>query len=274
MGYAGCSMAGTSAQLGRQAAVAVAAEAGEAVQVEYPDHRWIAQSTWHELAGRFAADALQQYFRPRRDVLVASELVVYYRRGDNRAWLQPDVMVARGVPCRSGRSVYKLWQEGKAPDFVLEVASPSTASRDEGPKALEYAAIEVREYWRLDPNPARRLMERALRGYCWQAGRYEPVAAVGQGKNEMLRSEMLGLDLRAAGDDTMTFLVFRDPRTGQEFDGRLETAEQQRRLAEARASAAREEANVAKVRERAAREEARELKRRMRELTGQAPPKE
>ena len=170
--------------------------------------------------------------------------------------------------------MYKLWQEGKAPDFVLEVASPSTASRDEGPKALEYAAIGVREYWRLDPNPARRLMERALRGYCWQAGRYEPVAAVGQGKNEMLRSEMLGLDLRAAGDDTMTFLVFRDPRTGQEFDGRLETAEQQRRLAEARASAAREEANVAKVRERAAREEARELKRRMRELTGQAPPKE
>ena len=254
--YSECVMPVTEAKLEQQEATAtVPAEADE---VEYPDHLWAKQSLRHQAAGRFATNALEQHFDACNDVLVASEFVLYYRRGDNQSALQPDVQVAFGVPSARARSadegrVYKLWEEGKVPDFVLEVASPSTAKRDAGPKALLYAAIGVREYWRLDPEGT--LMERALEGYRWQAGRYEPVASVERDGSETLRSEVLGLDLCAAHQDGSTFLVFRDPQTGEEFDGRPEVAEQRRRLAEIEA--------------RAAREEAQELKRQIRELKGQ-----
>ncbi len=261
------------AKLAQQEATAAAAV--EADEVEYPDHLWAEQSLRHQAAGRFATNALEQHFHARNDVLVASEFVVYYRRGDNQSALQPDVQVVFGVPSARARSVaegsvYKLWEEGKAPDFVLEVASPSTARRDAGPKALLYAAIGVREYWRLDPEGT--LMERALEGYRWQAGRYEPVASVERDGSGTLRSEVLALDLRAARHGGSTFLLFRDPQTGEEFDGRPEVAEQRRRLAEIEASAAQDQARAAGERERAAREEAQALKRQIRELKGHDTP--
>ena len=139
--------------------------ANEAGEIDYPDHRSVAQGLRHNTAVRFAMDALEVHFLARKDVLVASEFVVYYQRGDNQSWLQPDVLVSFGVPSASERSVsegsvYKPWEEGKVPDFVLEVALPSTVRRDAGFKALKYAALGVREYWRLDP--VGRLMERDL----------------------------------------------------------------------------------------------------------------
>ena len=43
---------------------------------------------------------------------------------------------------------YLLSEQGKPPDFVMEVASPSTASNDTGVKRDEYAALGIPEYWR------------------------------------------------------------------------------------------------------------------------------
>ena len=74
------------------------AEAAAAVSdaVEYPEGHWIAQSVWHGDAVRLATAALHHNFRAHDDVLVAMELVAYYEFGNNRAWLQPDVLVAFG----------------------------------------------------------------------------------------------------------------------------------------------------------------------------------
>lgn len=38
-----------------------------------------------------------------------------------------------------------------APDFVVEILSKSTASKDKGIKKQDYAAHGVREYWIIDP---------------------------------------------------------------------------------------------------------------------------
>ena len=152
-----------------------ATESREPDEVEYPEGHWTAQSVWHGDAVMQAAMALRHHFRGREDVLVAMELVIYYKRGDNTARLQPDVQVVFGVG-RGDRGTYKVWEEGKAPDFVLEVASPSTAENDARYKAGEYAGIGVREYWRLDPKGS--LMERPLEGYEMTGGRYKRVAAV------------------------------------------------------------------------------------------------
>ena len=257
-----------------------AAEAAshEPDDIEYPEGHWIAQSVWHGDAVMQAATALRHHFRSRDDVLVAMELVIYYKRGDNTAWLQPDVQVVFGTSRGEDRGTYKVWEAGKAPDFVLEVASPSTAGNDARYKAGEYAGIGVREYWRLDPKGSP--MERPVEGYEVTRGRYKPVVAVGRGgRGRYLRSRVLGLELRSAKKDGATVLVFRNPRTGEEFDGGLEEAERRRQAAEERASDAESQARQEAGLRRAAEERAgaaevrvRALEERLRNLTSRTPP--
>ena len=257
----------------RSAAAAPVAdvEASAPDAVEYPERQWIAQSVSHGYAVRLGTVALDQRFRDGEDVLVAMELAVYYRRGDIRAWLQPDVLVAFGVQRGVPRSTYKVWEEGKAPDFVLEVASPSTAENDARHKAREYARIGVREYWRLDPEGA--LMGVPLEGYRVRGGRYSRVASVvGPGGVGCLRSAVLGLDLRTVRRQGATVLVMRDPRTGEEFDDAVQEYDR-RRIAEDRASAAVSEMTALRDELSAAEDRVRELERQLRDATAQARPK-
>ncbi|MCY4594319.1 MAG: Uma2 family endonuclease, partial [Bryobacterales bacterium] len=177
---------------------------------------------------------------------------------------------------------FKVWEEGKPPDFVLEVASPSTAENDARHKAQEYLGIGVREYWRLDPEGT--MMGTPLEGYRARGGRYQRVESVaGTGGVEYLRSGVLGLDLRGEQRSGATVLVIRDPRTGEEIDGALEASEQQRRIAEARASSAKkelgavrdelgavkDELGTAKDRASTAEERVRVLEQQLREVTDQ-----
>ncbi|MDE0620655.1 MAG: Uma2 family endonuclease [Bryobacterales bacterium] len=249
---------------------AVAAEVPQADEVEYPEGHWVAQSVSHGDAVEQATGSLRHHFREREDVLVAMELVVYYRRGNNRVWLQPDVQVVHGVGRSPSRSTYLVWEEGKPPDFVLEVGSPSTADRDAQHKVGEYASVGVREYWRLDP--AGELMAKPLEGCVARAGGYEPVPAVAAGGRTWLWSEVLGLELRGERRERGTVLVFRDPRTGEEWasaDERERLAvERERQVAEERASAAQREREAAE-REREAAEREREAAEREREAAEQ-----
>ena len=244
----------------------------ETDEVEYPEGNWIAQSVAHGDAVRQATTALHHHFRERQQVLVAMELMVYYQRDNNQAKLQPDVQVVFGVR-RGDRSSFKVWEEGKAPDFVLEVASPSTEGNDAEHKAWEYARIGVREYWRLDPQGS--LMENALEGYELSAGQYEPLQpVVVAGRGGALRSRVLGLELRSQRQAGATVLVFVDPRTGQEFDGTLEAAERRVSAAERDKRAAERDKQAAEQRANAEAERARALEQRLQALTAHAPPPE
>ena len=265
---------------------AAGALAEEPDAVEYPEGHWIAQSVSHGEAVRQAASALDLHFRDCEDVLVAMELVVYYQRGNNKVSLQPDVQVVFGVG-RRDRSTFRVWEEGKGPDFVLEVASPSTAGNDAEHKAQEYARIGVREYWRLDPQGA--LMASPLEGYEARRGKYsrvQPVASSDGGRH--LRSQVLGLDLRSQRQAGATVLVFRDPVTGEEFDGTLAEVERRRRAAEDRASAeakrasaeadcrreAEDRTSAEAKRANAAEDRVRALEKQLRNLASHNPPPE
>ena len=266
-------MGTTETELPARSSPSATAVAPERDEVEYPEGHWIAQSVGHGDAVRQAATALHYYFRERADVLVAMELVVYYQRGNNKVWLQPDVQVVFGVEHCGSRGSFRVWEEGKAPDFVLEVASPSTAEQDALHKAREYARIGVREYWRLDP--AGSLMETPLEGYVASAGQYEQVQPVeGAGRGGALRSRVLGLDLRSQRQAGVTVLVFIDPSTGEEIDGTLEAAERQRRTAEREKQALLQRVSAAEQRANVADERARALEERLRALTAHAPPPE
>ena len=120
--------------------------------IYYPDSDGepVAESDYQFYPLTDTVRALRQHLADRPDVYVAGNMLVYYRMNDVAARLAPDVFVVFGVPDHPRRS-YFVWREGKAPDFVLEIASASTVNHDLGDKRDRYAAMGVREYWRFDP---------------------------------------------------------------------------------------------------------------------------
>jgi Uma2 family endonuclease len=88
-----------------------------------------------------------------RDVYVGKNQIIYYSIAQvrNRDFLGPDVLVVLDVPDRERKS-WVVWEEGKAPDVVIEILSPTTADRDKGEKKRIYQDnIGVREYFWYDP---------------------------------------------------------------------------------------------------------------------------
>ena len=63
---------------------------------------------------------------------------------DEKTMVQPDVAIL----CQNDK--VKTWGVYGAPDFVLEVISPSTRRKDYTKKLSKYMAAGVREYWILD----------------------------------------------------------------------------------------------------------------------------
>ena len=215
-----------------------------AAPIHYPssDGKPMAENDAQRDAIMYGIAALTRHFRDRRDVYVSGDLLIYYEEGNPRVSIAPDVFVVFGVEKRR-RLNYKLWEEGQAPAFVLEFASPSTWREDVGRKRSVYARLGVREYWQYDPLgehlPARLQGERLTRsGYVRQP------AATGLDGTLTLRSETLGLELRAAPGREMRF---RDPVTGVDLRSHDEEATA-RQAAETRVAAAETRAVTAETR--------------------------
>ena len=67
---------------------------------------------------------------------------IYYVEGDPRRSVSPDCYVVFGLSddallslSLEGNNTYLLWEVGKAPDFILEIGSKSTARADLGQEA-------------------------------------------------------------------------------------------------------------------------------------------
>ncbi len=178
----------------------------------YPssDGRPLAESDWQLHAILDAVAVLDLHFKDRPDVYVSGDLLIYYEEGQPRKCVAPDVFVVLGA-ARRRRMIYKLWEEPKAPDFVLEVASENTWRQDEGPKRTLYAQLGVREYWLFDPREE--YFDPPLRGLTLVDGRYRSLPARVEGGRRVFRSEALGLDLRLEDGR----LYFRDPATGEDL---------------------------------------------------------
>ena len=67
------------------------------------------------------------------EVYISGDIMMYYREGDPRKSISPDVLVCFGINPKL-RLTYKIWEEGKAPDFVMEFSSKSTYDKDLGEK--------------------------------------------------------------------------------------------------------------------------------------------
>ena len=220
---------------------------------------------------------LRRHWRGRQDVFIGSDQFIHWdrnyhsRKNPKNPPVAPDVYVAFGVANRH-RLSYVVWEEGKPPDFVLEVVSPSSRRRDEKEKPLVYAKMGVPEFFLYEPGAKRApaLLGFALRG--GRGGEYRPLPADGLPQGAVgVHSEVLGLCLcvRPPGPDPLDdHLCLYDPAAGKFLPLTYELAEDQRRLAEdksrlaegkrqaearAEASEARAEASEAKAEASAAR---------------------
>ena len=91
--------------------------------------------------------------------------------------LFPDPLIAFNVDpeARRTRNGYLISEQGKPPDFVLEVASETTGRRDETHKREAYGAMGVPEYWRFDGTGGQQYRTH-LAGDRLLGDAYEPIA--------------------------------------------------------------------------------------------------
>ena len=99
---------------------------------EPPEDGMLQYPTIRELDPLIAA-----HFADRPDVLVARDGFICWDPYDRNAKLAPDWIIAFGVDAaaRMKDNGYLIWEAGKPPDVVIEVASPNTASQGLGHKA-------------------------------------------------------------------------------------------------------------------------------------------
>lgn len=117
-------------------------------------------------------EALKAYYRPQPNVYVSGNLLVLYDPADRNAHVSPDVFIVTDVPQRK-RDNYPIWEEGKAPDLVIEVTSKTTKDRDTGFKKDLYEKLGVREYMLFDPR--NEYLKPRFQVFRLQAGSYVPV---------------------------------------------------------------------------------------------------
>ena len=192
--------------------------------------------------------ALRGRYRSRHDVFVSDDVFISYDRTNGNARVRPDLFIAFGVDAaaiRENLPNFWIWETGKVPDFVMEVASPSTAANDTGPKRSLYQRLGVTEYWRFDPTGGE-LYGQPMLGERLIGSNYIPceITAAPDG-SQRSRSQLLNLDFSWDGAE---FDVL-DPATGKSIKiMELLTAEQEaRQAAEAQAAQAEAERNTAQA---------------------------
>ena len=153
----------------------------------------------------------------------------------------PDLLVAFDVDPAAylARNGYMISEQGKPPDFILEVASRHSADTDRGVKKDYYERLQVGEYWLFDS--VGEFYGFVLKGYRLADGRYEEIeareASLGAFEGH---SAALNLILRVENG----VLGLYDPDTGKHIPtfqserARAESAEARAESAEARAESA------------------------------------
>ncbi len=183
----------------------------------------------------YAIDSLKWHFSAQDQVYVTGDLLIYYEKGTSKS-VAPDVYVVFDVP-KHPRHTYRVWEEGKGPDVVLEILSPTTWQKDVQDNPSLYRDLGVREYFLYDPLD--KFIQPALQGY-WldEQKQYQPMRVESLPDGGLkLASHLLGLELQA--DQTGQFRLF-NPQTGKYLSTYNEAIEE--RLAEAQA---RQQAEIA-----------------------------
>lgn len=148
------------------------------------------ESQRHRLQTNLLLECLEVAWARRSDFYAGGNQFYYYsalqaKRNDFRG---PDVFVVLETEHRP-RQAWVVWEEdGKHPDVIIELTSPSTATIDRVDKKRLYRLLRIPEYFVFDPDDG------TLEGLALDASHseYVPIEPSAAGR---LHSARLGLDL-------------------------------------------------------------------------------
>ncbi|HEY6558755.1 MAG TPA: Uma2 family endonuclease [Polyangiaceae bacterium] len=234
---------------------------------EPPPGGWLSDEppmeTYQHLMQMLALIATLRFlWRERTDYFAGGNLTVYFSPVQKKSddFRGPDFFVVLGVDGTKPRASWVVWEEGgRYPNFIVEIASDSTARVDRGEKKRIYQDIfRTPEYFVFDPETA------VLEGWRLVGGRYQAMAPDSSG---CLTSEQLELKLGIVDRELRFFspdgvLVSKPEEAALEAQRRAD--EEQRRADEEqrRADAERQRADEAQLRAEAAERELAALKSR------------
>jgi len=260
-------------------------------EVYYPDGdgKPMAESNLHVSIIIQVREILRQWLRTAKNACVYANMLLYFREGNPKVRVAPDVFVVLGVPFDVMQRSYKIWEEQQAPQVIFEITSRKTQATDLGKKRFVYARLGVAEYYLFDP--FREYLDPPLRGYLLAGEEYVPApldavpppalnghdAANDFSQSWRLKSEKLKLEIWAFAPihaQKPCVLRFYDPAAGEWLtDPEQAIIEHdlfklQAKTAEARAANEAHARKTAEERARAAEERAAHLEAELKKLRG------
>ena len=148
------------------------------------------ESARHKAQMDLLIDALIPWLEQRDDGYIGGNMFVYYSLAQvrNKDFKGPDFFAVLGVP-KGERKSWVVWEEGKAPDVVIELLSDSTAAADKNQKKLIYQnQMRVPNYFWYDP-----FHPDDWAGFSIHQNRYQPITP---NPHNQLVSQSLGLALQ------------------------------------------------------------------------------
>ncbi len=184
------------------------------------------------------------FFADNPDTYVSGTIMMYDVEGPGRTAVSPDILVSFGIG-KKLRRTYKVWEEGKPPDFVMEFSSKGTFQNDLGHKKVHYASMGIQEYFLCDID--RRYLPTPLMGFRLKGETYERIPENVDGS---IPSGTLGVSFHLLDEGLAVYDEARDQWLQTPAEAAEQRAEQEA-AAHAREAAARAEAEaeVSRLRE-------------------------
>ena len=173
----------------------------------------------------------ETHFAAHPEVYISGDILMYYEKGVPQRVVSPDVLIVFGIG-QGLRRTYKVWEEGKTPDFVMEFSSESTYENDLTGKRSLYASLGIQDYFLYDAEGL--YLPSPLMGFQLVEGMYVEVPV---GADGGLHSGVLGLEFHVRDEG----LGIYDPVRNEWLQTRAEAAETRAAQAEAEAAELREQ---------------------------------
>lgn len=132
-------------------------EMPEIPQIELPEEDGeLLETSWHRNQMNLLIDVVRYRWRERQDFYAGGNMFIYYslKQARNRDYKGPDFFVVKGIDGRSPRQKWVVWEEdGRYPNVIIELMSPSTKEEDLGRKKELYERIfHTGDYFCYDPD--------------------------------------------------------------------------------------------------------------------------
>jgi Uma2 family endonuclease len=196
-------------------------------QVVYPesDGEPMGETGIHVLLILNTMGTLRTYFRQRPDVYVGANMFVYYTEGNPADVVAPDLFVVFDTH-KAERRTWKIWEEGKAPNLIIEFTSEAAKGKDRWFKRGLYEELGVQEYFQFDP--LNEYLQPPLQGYRLVENLYQPIEPEFTTEGRLqLNSQVLNLYLRPEEDNDLRFY---EAETGKKLLTHEETEDELVRL--------------------------------------------